>query len=87
MQDSNTEQDIIVSFEGVKMKDFRAYWSAVGRGDWKGQDEFFAKVVTAWVYDLDPSQPESYGELSVSAYNKVQVAIRRANQVFVKQLR
>lgn len=69
------------------MKDFRAYWTAVAKGDWQGQDEFFAKVVQSWEYDLDPSLADSYRELSVSEYNQVQKAIRQANQEFANFLR
>ena len=70
----NTE--IIVSFDDVKMKDFRAYWKAVAKGDWQGQDAFFAKVVKAWPYEGDPSDAEAYGELSVQEYLEVQQTIK-----------
>lgn len=69
------ENEIVVSFDGVKVKDFRAYWTAVKRGDWAGQDRFFALVVRQWQYPLNPNQPESYGELDLMQYLQVQKAI------------
>lgn len=72
----NLENEIMVSFDDVKMKDFRAYWKAVAKGDWQGQDAFFAKVVKAWAFEGDPSDVETYSELSLLEYNQVQVAIR-----------
>ena len=55
MDSEITQDEIIVSFDGVKMKDFRTYWTAVARGDWAGQDTFFASVVRSWPHDLDPA--------------------------------
>lgn len=79
MDSENTQPEIIVSFDGVKMKDFRAYWTAVARGDWAGQDMFFALVVRSWLYDLNPADPESYGELAFEEYMAVQNAIKSAS--------
>ena len=70
------ENDIIVSFDDVKMKDFRAYWKAVARSDWEGQDAFFAKVVKAWPFEGNPGEAEAYGELSFRQYKQVQSAIK-----------
>lgn len=82
MSDENINpNNIVVSFEDVKMKDFRTYWTAVARGDWKRQDEFFAKVVKSWDYDLDPSASESYEQLSILEYNKVKLAIRQKSKL------
>ena len=87
MSDENTQYDnIIVSFDDVKMKDFRAYWTAVAKGDWKGQDEFFAKVVKSWDYEYDSSDPASYENLAVEEYNAVQVSIRQASKSFSDNL-
>jgi hypothetical protein len=77
-----TEQkqpEIVVSFEGVKMKEFRAYWAAVAKGDWVGQDTFFARIVKHWPWDLDPEKIESYAELELEQYFKVQKAISNAS--------
>ena len=52
-----------------------AYWDAVRRGNWKGQDDFFAKVVKSWPVDLDPAGVESYGMLELEEYTAVQGAI------------
>lgn len=68
--------DIVVSFDGVKMKDFRAYWQAVARSDWAGQDKFFSLVVKSWPYNLDPLDPDSFQELELGEYVSVQAAIR-----------
>jgi hypothetical protein len=68
--------EIVVSFEGVKMKEFRAYWAAVVKGDWMAQDAFFARVVRSWNYPLDSSDQTSYGELELKQYLTVQQAIR-----------
>ena len=70
----------VVSFDGVKMKDFRAYWDAVRRGNWKGRDAFFAKVVKSWPYDLDPANAESYGMLEFKQYTSVQMAINASSK-------
>jgi hypothetical protein len=75
----NPENDIIVSFDDVKMKDFRAYWKAVAHGDWQGQDAFFAKVVKSWVYEGDPSDADAYGELNLKQFMAVQKAIKSAS--------
>ena|SRR3990172_7464865 len=71
--------DIVVSFDGVKMKDFRAYWQAVARGDWAGQDKFFSLVVRSWPFELDPVDPNSFQELELDEYVSVQAAIRSAS--------
>ncbi len=84
MADEN--QDIVVSFEGVKMKEFRAYWTAVARGDFVAQDQFFAKVVKAWPFRLDPADAQSYGELEISQYHAVQLAIKSATERVAKEL-
>ena len=78
----NAENEIVVSFEDVKMKDFRAYWKAVAKGDWQGQDAFFAKVVKAWCFEGNPSDAEVYGELELSQYITIQNVIKsNANTV------
>ncbi len=79
------KNEIVVSFEGVKIKDFRAYWDAVRRGDWKGQDAFFAKVVKSWPYDLDPADVESYGELELTGYSAVQAAIKEKSRMATRK--
>jgi len=76
MTETTATPEIIVSFEDVRMKDFRAYWQAVARNDWQGQDAFFAKVVKQWPFAGDPSNAGAYGELSVEEYFTVQRAIR-----------
>jgi len=81
------QDNIVVSFDDVKMKDFRAYWTAVARGDWQGQDEFFAKVVQSWDYKLNPSDPESYGDLDLTSYAVVQQMVREANWFFTTTLK
>lgn len=81
-EQQNPENEIIVSFDDVKMKDFRAYWKAVAKGDWQGQDAFFAKVVKAWTFEGDPSDAEAYGELELSQYITIQKVIKqKANNV------
>lgn len=72
--------EIVVSFEGVKMKEFRAYWASVARSDWAAQDTFFARVVKIWAYNFDPSDPTSYGELTFEQYSFVQAVIRQFSQ-------
>lgn len=83
----NAENEIIISFDDVKMKDFRAYWKAVAKGDWQGQDVFFAKVVKVWSFEGDPSEAETYGDLNVNEYATVQGAINNASVSVSKILR
>ncbi|GAB5494220.1 MAG: hypothetical protein Phog2KO_44350 [Phototrophicaceae bacterium] len=73
------ENEIVVSFDDVKMKDFREYWQAVAKGDWQKQDTFFAKVVKAWHFDGDPNQAEAYGNLSLDQFIAVQKAIKQVS--------
>lgn len=72
-------EEIVVSFDGIKMKDFRAYWVAVARNDWVEQDKFFARIVRSWPYPLDPKEALSYQELELDHYMRVQGAIRLAS--------
>lgn len=78
------QNNIIVSFDTVTINGFRAYWDAVARNDWQGQDAFFAKVVQAWDYDLDPNNPDSYGQLNAEQYMIVREAIRTKSVHFAK---
>lgn len=83
----NPENEIIVSFEDVKMKDFRAYWKAVAKGDWQGQDAFFAKVVKAWVFEGDPSDANSYSELELEEYMLTQQKIKSASASITQNIK
>jgi hypothetical protein len=53
MTTANTE--IEITFNNVRIRDFRTYWDAVARGDWETQDRFFALVVKAWPFEPDPA--------------------------------
>jgi hypothetical protein len=81
-----SDEQIVVSFDGVKMKEFRAYWMAVARGNWVEQDKFFARVVKSWPFTLNPSNFESYGELEFHQYISVQTAIKLASKTVVSQV-
>lgn len=74
-----TNNGIVVSFDGVKVKEFRAYWIAVARGDFDAQDRFFARVVKRWPYELDPGDPKSYGELTLDEFQPVRIALQAAS--------
>lgn len=76
--------NIIVSFDDITINDFRAYWDAVAKNNWQGQDAFFAKVVQSWDYDLDANNPDSYGQLTAQQYMIVQSAIRQQSSHFAK---
>lgn len=77
---------IIVSFDDVKMKHFRAYWLAVAKGNWAEQDKFFARVVKQWQWQLDPNDPNSYGELGVAEYKQVQNAIQKVSSLTLSNI-
>ncbi|MGB1288207.1 MAG: hypothetical protein ACPG7F_16840 [Aggregatilineales bacterium] len=83
----DTTTNIIVSFDNVRMKDFRAYWAAIARGDWQAQDAFFAKVVQTWDFDHDPADPASYADLPLTDYHAVQRAIRQKSQAVSSTMR
>lgn len=68
---------IVVSFNGVKVKEFRAYLMAVDQGFFTLQDQFLARVVKSWPYDLDPSDPKSYSELDLKQYFAVQSVFKK----------
>lgn len=81
--DEQQNNNIIISFDNVKMKDFFAYWDAVKAADWRGQHQFFAKVVKNWAYNLDVADAESYGELRLEEYAAVQTAVSQAAKAFI----
>ena len=66
---AKTEQNgaWVVSFDGWKMKDKRAFNKAMNEvtvtGDEGAMYPFFAQVIKKWPCDLDPSKVESYDEL------------------------
>jgi len=86
MSETAATPEIIVSFEDVRMKDFRAYWQAVARNDWQGQDAFFAKVVKQWPFAGDPSDAGAYGELDFRQYISVQRTILIRSDAEVKKI-
>ena len=83
MTKSTTKIDIV--FSDVRIRDFRAYWDAVARGDWEAQDHFFALVVKAWPFGLDPAVPGSFSNLTLAQYQQVQRAIRQASRHEITQ--
>jgi hypothetical protein len=81
-----TPAPVVVSFDGVKMKDFFAYWDAVRRANWMQQHVFFARVVKQWIYPFDPTNPASFEELGLEEYALVQRAIKSAADTVVANL-
>lgn len=67
---------MVRSFLFSLMKDFREYWQAVAKGDWQGQDAFFAIVVQAWSFEGDPHEAEACCDLEFRDYHSIQLAIR-----------
>lgn len=86
-ENKQQKQEIVVSFDDVKMKDFRAYWKAVAQVDWAGQDAFFAKVVKSWSFEGDPNVAHSFGELTLDEYTAIQSEIKKLSDATVKTWR
>ncbi len=58
----------------VTMGDFRRWAKAERAGEFEAVYKHLAQVVQAWDYEGDPSQPESYDDLTFQEYRRVNEA-------------
>ena len=55
-----------IDLNGWRVREFRDYLSAVNENDFDRMSELIGKVVLAWPYEGDPSNPEDVLNLSIT---------------------
>lgn len=73
-----SDLNIVVSFDGWRMRDMREFTKASQEGDLLKTFGMLAKVIKEWEFAGDPSDPASYDELSLDDWVKLTGQVREA---------
>lgn len=61
-------EGFVFDLSGVTLGDFMDYMDNTRTGDVAASVEFMVKIIKAWPYDGNPSNPDDYRRLPVTAY-------------------
>lgn len=70
--------DFVVDVSAWRMRDFIEFEKSVKTGDYDAMFSRFAAIVKSWPFEYDPSKQESYGDLRITEFKQLQVAVTKS---------
>lgn len=78
------EEIVVDNLDDLTMEDFAKWIESEKSGDVRASWPFLARMVVVWPFDGDPTDPQSYGKLSLRQYRLVNQAVSARVQAYSK---